>query len=223
MPSDPPASTSPSSFPGGISRRSFLKGVGAAGSLGLVTGLKGFAAGPESAPGLVRHPADGARVTFSLNGRSATFEVLPSETLLDVLREKAGLTGAKRICDRGACGGCTVMVDGRAVNSCMMLALDAEGREVRTVEALARGDRLDPIQEAFRRHDACQCGYCTPGFVVSARALFDRNPAPSSMEIRRGLAGNICRCGTQPKIFQALEELAQTAGTAAGLPTGAGT
>jgi aerobic-type carbon monoxide dehydrogenase small subunit (CoxS/CutS family) len=123
---------------------------------------------------------------------------------MEALRWHFNLTGTKEICDRGACGGCSVLVDGVLVNSCMMLTADAVGCEVTTVEGLAQGDRLDPIQEAFCRHDALQCGYCTPGLIMASRALLNENQAPTLDQIKRGLSGNICRCGTYTNVFNAV-------------------
>jgi aerobic-type carbon monoxide dehydrogenase small subunit (CoxS/CutS family) len=116
------------------------------------------------------------------------------------------LTGSKEICDRGSCGGCSVLVDGKLINSCMMLALDAVGSEITTIEGLAKNGALDPVQESFIRHDALQCGYCTPGLVLAARALLDEKPQPTMDEIKHGLSGNICRCGTYTNIFNAVLE-----------------
>jgi xanthine dehydrogenase YagT iron-sulfur-binding subunit len=128
----------------------------------------------------------------------------PATTLLDALRIQCDLTGSKEICDRGSCGGCSVLIDGKLVASCMMLAIDAEGAEITTAEGIANGDQLDPVQESFIRHDALQCGYCTPGLIVACRALLNENPEPTLDEIRRGLSGNICRCGTYTNIFNAV-------------------
>jgi aerobic-type carbon monoxide dehydrogenase small subunit (CoxS/CutS family) len=122
--------------------------------------------------------------------------------------ERLDLTGSKQICDRGECGGCTVLMDGKTVYSCMVLAIDAQNKEIITVEGLAEGDELHPIQEAFIEHDALQCGFCTPGFVMSAKALLDENSNPTLEEIKRGLAGNLCRCGAYPRIFEAVQTAA---------------
>lgn len=195
----------------GVSRRDFLKGLGLAGGAGVVHGLLPHTAHaePETATeGVQTIPAGGAAFTLRVNGTDHQVRAAPSTTLLQVLREKLGLTGSKKVCDRGACGGCSVLLNGRAVNSCMVLAVDAIGADVKTVEGLGSGDRLDPVQDAFIRHDACQCGYCTPGFVIRTRALLNENPHPDLPAIRRGLAGNICRCGAYTKIFEAVQDVA---------------
>jgi aerobic-type carbon monoxide dehydrogenase small subunit (CoxS/CutS family) len=147
-----------------------------------------------------------AQLRLRLNGESVMVNVEPSVTLLDVLRRQLDMTGSKEICDRGACGGCSVIVDGTLVNACMMLAFDADGSEITTIEGLANGDELHPLQEAFIRHDGLQCGYCTPGFIVAGKALLDENPKPTLAEIQKGLGGNICRCAAYNNIFNAVLE-----------------
>jgi aerobic-type carbon monoxide dehydrogenase small subunit (CoxS/CutS family) len=159
--------------------------------------------GRESIP--VRGP-EPAEVTFSINGKQVKVSVEPATTLLEALRVHLNMTGSKEICDRGACGGCSVMVDGKLVNACMMLALDAVGTQITTVEGLAKDGKLDPVQESFVRHDGLQCGYCTPGLVVACRALLNDTPKPTLEQIKRGLSGNICRCGTYTNIFNAALE-----------------
>ena len=153
---------------------------------------------------------DGRAITLRVNGASRQALVRPSDTLLETLREGLGLTGAKRGCDQGVCGACTVLADGRAVRACLSLALDCAGREIRTVEGLGYPGALDPVQQAFIDEGAVQCGFCMPGMVVSARALLDVNPAPTRQEIREAIAGNICRCSGYVKIVAAI----QTAGRA---------
>ena len=133
----------------------------------------------------------------------------PDTTLLQAVRESLNLTGAKEVCDRGACGACTMLVDGRSVNSCMMLAIDAVGKKITTVEGLTKDGQLDPVQQAFVEHDACQCGYCIPGFVVRSRALLDETPKPDREAIKNGLCGNICRCAAYVRIFAAVEAAAK--------------
>jgi aerobic-type carbon monoxide dehydrogenase small subunit (CoxS/CutS family) len=189
-----------------VSRRSFLKGVsGVAGAAALAGGGATVAAAQEAAPeGTTLYPAGGAEISLRINGKDMKKTVEPSTTLLEFLREQADLTGSKEICSRGACGGCTVLVNGKSINSCMTLAVDVQGDEIVTVEGLAEGDKLDPVQQAYADHDACQCGYCIPGFVVRSRALLDETPNPSLAEIKEGLSGNICRCGTYVKIFEAV-------------------
>ncbi len=131
---------------------------------------------------------------FVVNGVEREVLVEPYRTLIDVLRDDLELTGAKKGCDSGHCGACTVLLDGKAVNACLVLALDARGKEVLTIEGLSGGENLHPIQEAFLEQGAFQCGYCTPGMILSAKALLDENPRPTETEVKEGLAGNLCRC-----------------------------
>ncbi len=142
-------------------------------------------------------------VTLSVNGGRYPLVVEPRRTLLDALRHELGLTGAKKVCDVGDCGACTVIVDGRAVYSCLLLAVDCDDREITTIEGLARGNELDPVQEAFIQRDAFQCGYCTSGQVMSVRALLDAHPEPTDQQILRSVTGNLCRCGAYPNILAA--------------------
>lgn len=148
-------------------------------------------------------------LTLRVNGQPRTLNVEPRVTLLRALRNHLDLTGAKEICDRGGCGGCTVLVDGRPVLSCLMLAVDAVGREVTTVEGLGDPERLSPVQAAFVECDALQCGFCTPGLVVSATALLRANPDPTLEQVKDGLSGNLCRCGTYPRVFEAVQKAAR--------------
>ena len=147
-------------------------------------------------------------LTTSVNGAAYELRVAGHETLLDALRDRLGLTGTKKGCDQGACGACTVLVDGRRVLSCLMLAAQCEGREVTTIEGLASDGELHPVQEAFVRHDALQCGYCTPGQIMSAVALLAEGRAGSDAEIREFMSGNLCRCGAYPNIVAAIGEVA---------------
>ena len=142
-------------------------------------------------------------VAFEVNGHRATVHVPPHRTLLDTLRDELGLMGAKKVCDEGTCGACTVIVDGRAVYSCMTLAVATEGRSVETVEGLARDGELHPVQEAFIAHDAFQCGFCTPGQIMSVVALLRENGSPTVDDVTRAVAGNLCRCGAYPNIVKA--------------------
>ena len=144
-------------------------------------------------------------LTMTLNGEPVTVEVEPFEILVDVLRDKLGLTGAKVGCNEGECGACTVIMDGQAVLSCLLPALKAHGREVVTIEGLSRDDELHPLQQAFIEQGAVQCGYCTPGMIMSAKALLDENPRPSPDEIEEALAGNLCRCTGYFQIVEAVE------------------
>lgn len=142
-------------------------------------------------------------VIFEVNGQRAVAHVPPHRTLLDALREELGLMGAKKVCDEGTCGACTVLVEGRPVYSCMTLAVACTGRSVETIEGLAQGDQLHPVQEAFLAHDALQCGFCTPGQIMSIVALLRRTPAPTADDVKRAVAGNLCRCGAYPSIVEA--------------------
>ena len=143
-------------------------------------------------------------VTLNLNGESAELLCEPRQTLLEVLRDELDLTGTKEGCATGDCGACSVMLDGRVVCACLVLAVETEGRTLTTVEGLADGDKLHPLQTAFLEHAALQCGICTPGFLVAAKALLDRNPDPSEHEVRYELAGNLCRCTGYDKIVRAV-------------------
>ena len=144
------------------------------------------------------------RVTLRVNGEAYDLLTYPHRTLLEVLREDLHLTGAKESCGEGACGTCTVLLDGAPVRSCLLLAIEAEGREVTTIEGLAAGGKLHPLQEAFVEHHAIQCGFCTPGMILTAKALLDAVPEPTEEEIRRALSGNICRCTGYAKIVDAV-------------------
>lgn len=148
------------------------------------------------------------RVTFILNRRAVTVDVRVNRLLIELLRDDLGLTGAKLVCDLGVCGACTVLLDGRSVNSCMTLAVEVDGGSVMTIEGLSAGGRLDPVQEAFVRHGGIQCGYCTPGMIMAAKALLDEHPRPTEAQIRDGLAGNLCRCTGYVKIVEAVQAAA---------------
>ena len=149
------------------------------------------------------------KVSTTINGDSVDFICEPDETLLDALRNRVGLTGAKEGCGTGDCGACSVTIDGRLVCSCLVLGAEAEGREIETVEGMADGDKLHPLQRKFIEHAALQCGICTPGFLIAARALLERNPNPNEEEIRFGLAGNLCRCTGYDKIVRAVQDAAK--------------
>lgn len=154
--------------------------------------------GPQAAP-----------VTLTVNGREVTVSVEPRRTLLSVLREDLGLTGAKLVCGKGTCGACTVILDGKTVYACMTLAIACDGRDVRTVEGLAEGDQLHQVQEAFVEHDGFQCGYCTPGQIMSAVALLEAEPFASEEQVQQEMAGNLCRCGAYPNIVRAVLAVAE--------------
>ena len=152
-------------------------------------------------------------VALRLNGSERALAVEPRRTLLDALRHDLGLTGTKKVCDMGDCGACTVLVDGRAVYSCLTLAVDCDGRDVTTIEGLGRGDQLDPVQRAFVEADAYQCGFCTPGQIMSVAALLHEQQAPSEDEIRRAVSGNLCRCGAYQNIVRAGQRAAELLAT----------
>lgn len=181
-------------------RRSFMKKA---------TGLLGLAAAPElalAAREAQTAPPPGLHdVTFSVNGKKRTLRIDPRVTLLDALRERMDLTGAKKGCDHGACGACTVLVNGRRVNACLTLAVTCRGKDVLTIEGLAQGDTLHPVQQAFLEDDAFQCGFCTPGQILSAVACIREDRAGSDLEIREAMSGNLCRCGAYPNIVAAVK------------------
>jgi carbon-monoxide dehydrogenase small subunit len=148
-------------------------------------------------------------ITLKVNGESYEVRVKPSETLLEVLRDKLGLTGTKEGCDTGKCGACTVLIDGKAVRSCLTLAIAARDKEITTIEGLAQGEKLHPIQQAFVEHGALQCGFCTPGMIMFSKAFLEDNPHPTEKEIREALVGNICRCTGYVKIVEAIQASAK--------------
>ena len=199
--------------PEGVSRRHFLKGAGAAAAVVTVAKIPSVVdAGHEVSDDPVILGPGSIPITLKVNGVSREIEAPPSTTLLDMLREYHGLTGTKRVCDRGSCGACTVLLDGRIVDSCSMLAIDAVGREITTVEGIGTPQNLTDLQQAFVEKDALQCGFCTPGMVVSCTALLNQNPTPDRDQIRQGIAGNICRCGTYQNIIEAVEHASRKGG-----------
>ena len=169
------------------------------------------------------------QIRVTVNEDHYEIQVDARELLLDLLREKLDLTGTKRGCDHGECGACTVLLDGRPVNACLVLAVEAEGRQVLTIEGLASGAALHPLQQAFVEHGAVQCGYCSPGMVLTTKALLDENPDPSDFEIKNAIAGNLCRCGAYQRIVEAVRSVARrhgkevTSGSADNSPEGADT
>ena len=144
------------------------------------------------------------RIQFTINGEQVEVEAEPRETLLQVIRDKLSLTGSKEACGLGECGACTVLMNGTPVYSCLILAVEAEGKDILTVEGLAEGEKLHPLQEAFRDYGAVQCGFCTPGMLLTAKALLEENPRPTEEEVRTAIAGNICRCTGYVKIVEAI-------------------
>jgi xanthine dehydrogenase YagT iron-sulfur-binding subunit len=193
----------------GLSRRTFLKASGISLSVPLVMGYRVIKVsgadvkiyGPGKVP-----------LTLMINGKSYNAQVETRVTLLEALRNELDLTGAKRVCDRATCGACTMIVDGKPVYSCSVLAIEAQGKSITTVEGLMQGDNLHPVQQAFIDNDAQQCGFCTPGFVVASKAFLDKNPNPTPEQIKKGLGGNICRCGTYVGVRAAVAQAAQKGG-----------
>lgn len=190
----------------GVSRRDFLKISSISVAVPLVAGPKVVMAAGEEVP---VHGPGKVPMEFSINGKNYKASLEPRVTLLDALRDEFELTGAKRVCDRGECGACTVLVDNKPVYACSMLAIEAQHKAVTTVESLMRDGQLHPVQQAFVDNDASQCGFCTPGFIVSCKAFLDKHPRPTPDEIRHGLAGNLCRCGTYDGIRKAIAQVAQ--------------
>ncbi len=192
----------------GFSRRSFLKGSGAAAAATALAGGQGIAGAEEASrvvgPGM-------SKITLVVNGQSHKVDVEPRMTLLEALRYGAGLTGAKPISGDGSSGGSTVLIDGKPASASALLAMDCEGKKITTSESLA-GDKLDPVAGAFVNHDASQCGFCTPGFVVAVKAFLAKNPKATEEEIRAGLNGNLCRCGTYGNIIPAVLDVVKGAG-----------
>jgi aerobic-type carbon monoxide dehydrogenase small subunit (CoxS/CutS family) len=187
----------------GVSRRDFLKGVGVSTATAAVANTVVTKLHAETPPPLVKGIRN-AVIQTEINGKSYRLAVKSHWTLLDVLRRELDLTGTKKTCDRASCGACTVLLDGKAVYACTLLALEADKRKVTTIEGLAEGEQLHPIQEAFVREDAMQCGFCTPGMVISSKALLDRNPRPAPADVKEALSGNICRCAAYNKIIKAV-------------------
>ena len=203
-----PAENSGVPGPEDSSRRSFMKHAG--GALGFV--LVPPLAGPAARLGAYSTVADGPTdLTLRLNGQARTLRAEPRVTLLDALREYLDLTGTKKGCDHGQCGACTVHVNGRRVVSCLTLAVMAQGKDITTIEGLAKGDELHPMQEAFLKHDGFQCGYCTPGQIMSAVACVKEGHATTDNQCREWMSGNLCRCGAYANILTAVREVASKA------------
>jgi xanthine dehydrogenase YagT iron-sulfur-binding subunit len=190
----------------GVSRRDFLKISGVSAAVPLVSEVSALAIADEVkelGPGKVP-------VTLSVNGKKLNAQLEPRVTLLDALRDQFDLTGAKRVCDRGTCGACTVLMDDKPVYACSVLAIDAQGRQITTVEGLGQPGKLHPIQQAFVDNDAQQCGFCTPGFIMATKAFLDQHPNPTMEQIKHGLGGNFCRCGTYAGMRLAVMQAAKT-------------
>ncbi len=185
-----------------VSRRDFLRGLGTTAISTAALGAEGVAAELRTANREAPQGPGGATVTLSINGEKRSLVIEPRVTLLEALRIHAGLTGPKEVCERATCGACTVLLDGVPVYACMILAIEAQGREITTVEGISKAG-LTPLQQAIVEHDGLQCGYCTPGFVMSLTALLKRHPHPTEAEVRKACSGHLCRCGSYPRIFSA--------------------
>ncbi len=193
----------------GFNRRDFLRGSGAAvAATTLVQGVHDA----QAADAKKTVSAKARDVKLKVNGKDVTVKVEPRVTLLEVLRDDLNLTGCKDVCDTTNCGACTVMIDGKATYACARLAIEVEGKEIKTVESLRNGEQVDPVIAGFCKHDGMQCGFCTPGFVVATRAFLNQKPNATLPEIQKGLGGNICRCGTYAGITACAMELAQKGG-----------
>ena len=192
-----------------ISRRNFFRGVSAAAIAGAIAKVTAAAQSVESLDGQKPVGPEPVKLVLQVNGIKHQVEVEPRVTLLDVLRNRLRLTGAKEVCDRATCGACTVLVNGQPVYSCMKLAVQMQAQEITTIEGLGGPNDLTPIQRAFVECDALMCGYCTPGFVISLTALFAAKQKPTLEEIKKACSGNLCRCGTYPHIFKAAQRVAE--------------
>jgi xanthine dehydrogenase YagT iron-sulfur-binding subunit len=207
----PPDSTTPddSTESGGFSRRAFLKGAGITVSAGVISTEGLLETAKAAAPAAKVAGPGPAPITLKINGKAHSLAVEPRVTLLDALRDHLDITGAKKVCDRATCGACTVMLDGKAVYSCSVLAIDAQNYEITTIEGLAAEGQLSPVSAAFVEHDAQQCGFCTPGFVMAVTAFLKRHPNPTDAEVTTGLGGNLCRCGTYMGVREAALDAAK--------------
>src|SRR5580693_6537639 len=201
-----------------FSRRGFLKGAGVTAATSVIETANALARdakdalhndrvlGPEALP-----------VKLHINGREHPVVIEPRDTLAQTLRDNLLLTGTKVVCDRGSCSACTVWIDKIPALACMTLSIDTAGREITTIEGLSHGDKMHPVQAAFVKHDAMQCGFCTPGMVMSCAALLERNPNPNLDDVKHAVSGNLCRCGTYPKVFAATLDVAEHRNQAARL------
>jgi len=206
MQNDPKDNQKNSSKPQGITRRRFLKTVGSGAAVAAASDALTSIGSVQAAP---LEPEEVVRIDLLVNGQPHRLTVESRWSLLFVLREKLGLAGTKVGCERGECGACTVLIDGVPRYSCMTLAVEAQGSQIVTIEGLMSGEELGPVQQAFVAHDALQCGYCTPGQIMSAEGLLRRNSNPTADEIRMGMSGNLCRCGAYTHIFKAVEHAAR--------------
>lgn len=192
----------------GFSRRSFLQGMGIGGGA-VATLPTGLLVKPETASAAPTMGPGAVKVSLRINGKVQSLNLEPRVTLLDALRNHLDMTGAKKVCDRGTCGACTVIMNGRAVYSCSVLAIEAQGKDIQTIEGIGSLSKLHPVSAAFVENDAQQCGFCTPGFVMAVKAFIDRHPNPTMDQVKRGLGGNLCRCGTYVGVRQAALDAAK--------------
>jgi xanthine dehydrogenase YagT iron-sulfur-binding subunit len=190
----------------GVSRRDFLKISTVAAAVPVVAGPRAVMAAGQEVP--VYGPGK-VPMEFNINGKPYKASLEPRVTLLDAMRDSLDITGAKRVCDRAECGACTILLDDRAVYACSILAIEAQGKRITTVESLTESGTLHPIQQAFVDNDASQCGFCTPGFVVACKAMLDKHPDPTPEDLRHELSGNVCRCGTYAGIRAAIAQVAR--------------
>jgi len=200
---------------GEVSRREFIKGTGIAGvavSAGALLREDLLKASPDNTTGGKWVGPEAVPITLRINGQARQLSVEPRVTLLDALRDRLDLTGAKKVCDRGTCGACTVILDGNAVYSCSVLAIESQGHDIQTIEGLAPEGSLHPLSQAFVDNDAQQCGFCTPGFVMACKAYLDHHPNPTSEGVQKAFGGNLCRCGTYMGVRHAVLAAAQTKG-----------
>jgi xanthine dehydrogenase YagT iron-sulfur-binding subunit len=195
--------------PDALSRRDFLKGASVAVSGSLLAGQAAAGSPPPPQSGAVVGPG-AVPVTLRVNGKTQNLKLEPRVTLLDALRNKLDITGSKRVCDRATCGACTMLMDNKPVYACTVLAIEAQGHDITTIEHFSSGGKLHPVMTAFVENDAQQCGFCTPGFVMACIAFLEKNPNPSLAEVEKGLGGNLCRCGTYHGIKHAVLEAAKT-------------
>ena len=203
-----------------FSRRGFLKGAGVTAATTVIESANALARETKDALHHDRSVGpDALPVKLFINGHEHSVMIEPRYTLADTLRDNLGLTGTKVVCDRGSCSACTVWIDKTPSLACMTLAIAAVGREITTIEGLSYGDTMHPVQAAFVKHDAMQCGFCTPGMVMSCAALLERTPNPNLDDVKHAVSGNLCRCGTYPKVFAATLDVAQQRRQAAGLVT----
>jgi xanthine dehydrogenase YagT iron-sulfur-binding subunit len=201
-----------------FSRRGFLKGAGVTAAATVIESANALALEKKDALHAYKTLGpDALSVKLHINEHEHSVTIEPRYTLAETLRDNLGLTGTKVVCDRGSCSACTVWIDNTPTLACMTLAIDTIGREITTIEGLSHGDTMHKVQAAFVKHDAMQCGFCTPGMVMSCAALLERNPNPSLDDVKHAISGNLCRCGTYPKVFAATLDVAQQRTHAAGL------